>query len=351
MDTCFVKYNDFIECRWDVWMWRTIPIFLILFGTFGNVINIIILSRKRLQKYPTTVYLIFLAVADLCTLWTAVFPDVLFNGFGQNLLTMSQFTCKSAEYVSFISGGYSVWLVVLLTVERMMLVRYPIFSRSKFTRRNALVTALTCFAVIAILFSYMPLRREITVVTEDSGNTTVQHIDCRKFDTQFQLVFTLLFFFLAPIALLLIANGLTITSVCLQRKKFCKVNTVGHVQQPNTDKSTKLTKMILFINAFFFFTTLPYLLAQVVESKMQPSDDTEQRVIRILTGSVLRFVTYCNFTFNFILYCVSGSIFHEEFQAFVKETKQKLSKVFVCQEVSIIHPPNNVSKSNTGTQL
>lgn len=360
MDNCYVYYDDFTDCRWNVWLWRTIPIFLILFGTVGNAMNVIILSRKRLQRNPTTVYLLFLAVADLCTLWTTVFPGVLIYGFGQNLSSKSHFTCKSTEYVGYTSGGYSIWLVVLLTIERMMLIRFPVFSRSKLTRRFSFITALTCLAVIVILFVHMPLGREIQVTETDNGNSTVRHIRCfpTKFQTFYKQIwpfFILMFFYLAPITLLVIANCVTIASICLQRKRFCRVNPVGPTHQSNTDKKTKSTsKMILLISAFFIFTTLPYILKRVFEPKIPITDDKEKHARRILSESIFRFVMYCNYTCNFILYCTTGTIFREELKKFVKQAKQQLFKMLSCKEVLFIDAQNNTTVTSvtlTGARI
>lgn len=72
MEVCDVKI--FTECRISSWLWKTIPTAQIVFGTFGNVLNAIILSRNKLRKISTSLYLLCLSAADLAILWTLTLP-------------------------------------------------------------------------------------------------------------------------------------------------------------------------------------------------------------------------------------------------------------------------------------
>lgn len=327
MDTCYVRHNDFIECRWNLWLWRTVPVFQIVLGTLGNAFNIIILLRKRLQTHSSTVYLVLLAVADLGTLWTWTFNGILVQGFGRNLRASSQFSCKIITYLTSIAGGYSMWLIVLLSIERMVLVRFPVFSRSNITRRSAVVTAVACFGAIAILHSYALFKYELKYIAMNRDNETFHYRFCELPSNEKTFPMLLVFFFsLIPITLLLIANIVIIVTIVVQRRRFCTVNPAERIQKHNTNKKTRSsTRTIVVISAVFIFTTFPIIFNKAFSTPPVSDKDLARK---ILFESIFIFLIYFNYSLNFVLYCLGGTVFREEFFTFVKESKHKVSSFF-----------------------
>lgn len=296
--------------------------------------SIITLLRKRLQKHASTVYLIFLAFADLCMLWTGLYTDYCFHGFGLDIKTTSLFSCKIMDFVAYASGGYSVWLIVLLTIERMMLTRFPIFSKSNLTRKFTLITAMVCLLIMVCLFFHIPFWYEIKVSVIRSENGTAVERVCTSTQEELQAQTSLwavvlwIMFSLFPITILVIANGVIIGSIIFQRKRFCTVDPSGRVHQQNSYKKTKsLTRMILFVSAFFIFCTLPAIFKRAFESRAL-SIDVKEQARKVLIESVFLFVFYSNSTFNFILYCLSGSVFQQEFFNCISETKKMVFKFY-----------------------
>ena len=56
-----------------LWVWKIVPVTLLTIGTVGNILNIIVLSRKQMRKYSTTIYLLFLAVSDMFMVFYQVY--------------------------------------------------------------------------------------------------------------------------------------------------------------------------------------------------------------------------------------------------------------------------------------
>lgn len=352
MDSCYSHRYTFTDCYWDVWLWRTFPILLLFLGTFGNILNIIVLSRKRMQRHSTTVYLICLAIADMCTLWSVHFPFALLHGYGMDLRTTSQFNCKMNALLAYTFGTYSIWLVMLLTIERMLLTRFPVFSRSKLTRRFALSAALGSLGMITLLCVVLPFGYELNDVAIKSENGTTWHKTCGAINAEFEsffkttwLLIVFVLFSLVPIALILVSNGVIIATIFLQRKRFQRVNATASVLRSNADRRAKSsTKVIILLSAFFIVTTLPRFLQKAFGPKSPPLDDQEQ-ARRILTDSVLMLFMSLNYTFNFVLYCVCGSLFYDELMKCVKEAKHFLHVPMIC---SLNDTTNGDGVSGTG---
>lgn len=333
MDICNQAGNKYKECWWNLWLWRTIPFLQLMFGTFGNIMNIIILSRKRFQQKSTSVYLICLAVADSLALWTAMSIGVAFNVFGIDLRVTSQVMCKITDWLTFTSGGFSIWLLVLLTIERMMLARFPVFSRSKLTRRSAKLAALACLLVITSLYAHLPFGMELIQTPVDIRSGTVIQESCVPGSVEYAAFLQIAYWFVilivfnfAPITIMIIGNGLIIATIFLQRKRFNAIIPEVQVQTNSNKKRKSSTRLILLINAFYIFTTVPFVIKKTLETFEPPVNDAE-RVRSLLSDSVLSLLVYSNYTFNFLLYCVSGSIFNEELRAFLRETKHKFARL------------------------
>jgi Kef-type K+ transport system membrane component KefB len=67
---------------------------ILLFGTFTNILSLLVLSRKRMRKHSTYVYLAILSVIDLLALWLGITRDFLAHGF--NIHIRALWLCKIA---------------------------------------------------------------------------------------------------------------------------------------------------------------------------------------------------------------------------------------------------------------
>jgi len=113
------------------------------------------------------------------------------------------------------------------------------------------------------------------------------------------------------------------------------------------------TKMILVISLFFIITTIPYTANRAISSDKSQTD-VQGYAERILRDSIFHILLYCNFTFNFVLYCVSGSVFYQELRAFVCESRQRigdsLSSVINIRSTQVI-PIAEVNTSTTANNV
>ena len=147
MDVC--KRNSFLECNITSWIWRTVPIGLVITGTVGNLLNIAVLLRPRIWKISSTIFLLCLAVSDLFFLWTTVVHRIYEE---INLVNLSDFNpqafCRTQVWINHVFGGYSIGRLAALTVDRTILSRSAVLVRR---RRNVYITCGIMF-VICVLF-------------------------------------------------------------------------------------------------------------------------------------------------------------------------------------------------------
>ena len=112
-------------------------------GTVGNILSIITVSNKHCKKSSYTVYLAGLAIADLLALYNIVLTYSYEDSLGINLKASSALYCKLHFFLTGVFSGVSIWLVVVLALERTFVVYFPFKARSFCKPKNAfIVTAL-----------------------------------------------------------------------------------------------------------------------------------------------------------------------------------------------------------------
>ena len=109
---------------------------LLLFGTFTNIFSLLVLSRKRMRKHSTYVYLAFLSVIDLLALWLGIIRDYLAHGYG--IYIRSMWLCKIHSFMFYFTLDLSSWILVAVSLDRFFAITF-IFSA--YTRKLLLKIA------------------------------------------------------------------------------------------------------------------------------------------------------------------------------------------------------------------
>ncbi|KAH3808658.1 hypothetical protein DPMN_137015 [Dreissena polymorpha] len=85
-----------------------------------------------------------------------------------------------------------------------------------------------------------------------------------------------------------------------------------------------VTRMLLLISIFLILTTFPFTIYRCLWFEIDDSS-LKAHAKRHLYDSILEVILYCNFTFNFFFYFVSGSLFEEDWHRMVDEMRSRLA--------------------------
>jgi len=141
-------------------------IFIIVFGSIGNCLSVVIFAGKHLRHLSSSYYLSALAISD------TLFLLVLFLGWLQSAgahILLEDVYCQLQNYFLNVFGFLSVWFVVAFTVERFIAVQYPLMRPSMCTasRAKAVILALV---VVSILLFVPSLAADIVISTNPNNN-------------------------------------------------------------------------------------------------------------------------------------------------------------------------------------
>ncbi|CAF1232249.1 unnamed protein product [Adineta ricciae] len=115
---------------------RYLAIFIFLFGTIGNIFNILVLTQKSLRSNPCTWLFLLSSIAFLISILAGVVSRFL-STWGADLTNTNQFLCKFRIFfiLSSLTAGY--WLIMLATVDRWLSSSVDANRRRISTLKNA----------------------------------------------------------------------------------------------------------------------------------------------------------------------------------------------------------------------
>lgn len=150
------------------WIVIIILVCFLLFGLLGNLMSATIMFRRACRGFSSYFYLAVLAIVDIFVLYTGCLLFFLETAFDYQPQLKSQLFCRLSVYVQHLFTYISAWLIVAVTFERLIVVRYPLRSM-KFSRINAayFVTSLI-FIVFSVYASHCFMTVDLVTVNIQS---------------------------------------------------------------------------------------------------------------------------------------------------------------------------------------
>ena len=97
-----------------------LPIVIVV-GTVGNALTVVVLMRKRMRTTTVHFYLVVLACADTSSLYAGGLKAWVRTVFDAELLHISDPGCKILTFLILLSRDMAAWLLVLIAMDRYML--------------------------------------------------------------------------------------------------------------------------------------------------------------------------------------------------------------------------------------
>ncbi|XP_051520605.1 C3a anaphylatoxin chemotactic receptor-like [Myxocyprinus asiaticus] len=284
---------------------------VVLLGTTGNSL-VIWVAGFRLKPSVTNIWLVNLAVADLIFCFTRVI-SLIKNLFFDHW-PFGEFLCKFNGFFKYANMFCSVFLLAVISVDRMLCVWRPVFTRERRTLCAARVVSLGVW-IVAVIFSspYFVYRRVYSKnnlskcsfeVKESSDADTVAR----------NALYSIRFLcgFLLPFLVILI----------------CYILAGAGIRRTRLSGKSQPLRILAALVCAFFLCWAPYhclLLAKMVDKKSQAVK---------LGLPVAKGLAYFNSCINPVLYFCMGLNVGLRF-------KQSLSGIFrraLMEEGHTVHP-------------
>jgi hypothetical protein len=293
-------------------------LFLLGMGSLGNLFSFIIFSRNKFRRTSFSLYYRVLAICDTFTLIYTI-NDMQNELFGIDLQNSSYFWCKTTNYWQYSIAPVSGWLLVVISMERMLNIIRPnkyLFMKNKKTQ--ALICCLN-FAYNLIFYIPMIVYKDYQE-QEAQNDTNSSEIIYKCVDLEEETIVFWLDLFnstLLPFLMMAICTSITVSRIFKSRSKAIAEN--KHVNAKSyklKQRDTKFAVTSVVLNVLFFVFNLPVCVFYLVDNYITLED-----VDASLVYSITLICYYLNFTVVFYVNLLSNRFFRQELLVFLRFRK------------------------------
>jgi len=294
-----------------------------VFGFFGNVLNIVVFSKKKICKtldeieYCTTTFLIALAVSDMMFCITT-FPHV-FETPAYNIYYPSSFILYYKMYAMFAINTFimaSTFLTVLTAVMRYTAICHPFRSRQFISFKKTIAAIILVFT-FSIGFN-VPLlwRQQIKEIPCEGPQRLVELEDGHLFkDESFVYIQRLLWAIVGnfiPLILLLYCNIRLVKALheSQQLRLLHSRDNSGCLSAHRRINITLITIIILF-----FLLVAPSEISKFI-FYISNFHSRDGRYMFVMVSMITNTLQCINFSVNFVLYYVIIAPFRKTIHSF-----------------------------------
>ena len=150
--------------------WQVFPPFIVVFGTFGNVMTFVVCRRAEVTS-SMSVYFVTLAATDLLSLNIHSMVQWLYYAFGVELSSLHSISCKLIFWGGYVTGVLSAWILVAMTAQRTVCVLWPHRANILCSARNTKAIALSMTLFVAALHCHVLYGLEVVTFSQDTHVT------------------------------------------------------------------------------------------------------------------------------------------------------------------------------------
>jgi len=300
------------------------PIILIV-GTTCNALTVAVFTKtNNYMKVSTAQFLLnLLSITDALSLnigvW-AEWPKAIFRWIDipNYMEANSDAGCKIYSYLYHTIVTFSIWILVVVTLERLMTTVRPLHSHTDCTRRRVVVLLILILAIILLL--YMPVLmsyKSILVVDHNiriGVNVTIAGCGSRVMTVFYVDSIARI---ILPFIIMTVANVIIIIDLCRAHKNRRLIS--NDVTFRRESKQLQLlTALLLSANCTHLICTIPNLLYVIPYILYSLGYYSHEDISHYAASQHLWFVlitclVYIDQSVNFLFYIISGKLFRDKF--------------------------------------
>lgn len=255
-----------------------IGIIMIICGILGNGLALIVINRRSLRDTSSSVFITYLAIFDISVL-TVHIIDLASSSWIQSY-PLHCFLAYLTDLVTFCS----VWIMVIMTLERCMAVRSPFLAKRFCTTEHARMSVYILLFIALILFSStFPIIYNIDKIQQKCGVRI-------RYQKIIRFVKPTIFYFVPD--LLLLANLFIIYELFVAKRQRTKtlMNPENAINQLNAvsfnRKQQQLTIMLVTVCLSFYIFTTPAIVDYIRQINPPKYHDVKQLKARFLMANL-----------------------------------------------------------------
>lgn len=268
-----------------------VSVVIFLLGFCGNAL-VIWISGFKMKKTVNTTWYLSLAISDF--VFCAFLPFSITNMAMEEWI-FGRFMCKFTSSVMFLNMFSSIFLLVVISVDRCVSVTFPVWAQNHRTVKKASVVVLMSWLLAIVLSLPSVIFREVS--THMGRTICYNNYTLYQHSHKIVAVSRFLAGFIIPFAIIIISYSIIILRLRTNRMT----------------KSSKPLKVMSALVAAFFICWLPYHVFVLLELSHQNYDNG----ILIAGLKVGTSLAAANSFLNPVLYVFMGNDFKKKFKSSV----------------------------------
>nr|KAG5708053.1 hypothetical protein BaRGS_025191 [Batillaria attramentaria] len=304
-------------------------------GIILNILNLLVLSERCLKESPYT-YLTAMAILCLASLTMSFISHSSMHKCPHSYLWLT-YTFKVYFPCVNICSNSTMWLTAMLTIERFLFVRHPLWARAKCDRRSAKMKI--CVIIILMMLLNIPRFLLYDVVPDETkgpGHYKYALTAFRQSDT-----FVAISWFysaviqIMPMSILCATNFYLVYAVHKARLLRKRMQIRNNMEAEWSREQTRLTITLISIVFFFIICIMPSAFSDLhVAYALFGSGKTKNEFImshfyRMLQKTA-NLLVFCQLSFNFVLYSLFNdkflTVFKHMLKRWVEAVRRRVSK-------------------------
>ncbi|CAF0892563.1 unnamed protein product [Adineta ricciae] len=307
-----------------------------VFALAGNsLILLVILTNSQLNRSSFSVYVKSMAISDTLVL---VLKLLSYENKTSKLFYWPSL-CTGFVFLTDTSVLLSVWTIVLITIERTLVVVYPLHIKKFVSVRRARMF-IFLIATCSIVLSARVLLLSIDVSPSQKNRCQPEanwygYYKVNGTITEFVSCFI-------PLTIVITSNCITLYTV--KRAVFQRHQILSHQiatqKRPLDTNENQLMLMLLVVTLMFMVYFLPYTITNVILRWGLPFGLCFTRrafEVYLYIRTLSELLKDLNFCTNFIIYCISGRRFRYALFSLIRRQKKRMSSTVKYQENSRQH--------------
>ncbi|KAK2164765.1 hypothetical protein LSH36_59g07052 [Paralvinella palmiformis] len=297
------KVDSYLDNDAEVIIFRYVAPILIVFGTLGNFLSVVVLQSKYFKKSPATFILSVLSLTDVGVLLCGLLRHFIIEVSPDDVdvRTFSAAACHVHVMFTYYLCQLSSWTLLLVTLERMVSVRWPFKVNQMFSSNRIVIVWITIAISLALLNSHWFKTLGLVANEDRSGYACVVLDDYLWFTAVIWPWVDFIVLSLIPLLVIFTCNIVIILALL----RATKLRSRALTNNQKTKESQQITVMLIGLNVIFLLTTVPVSVYFIGEGKAWDPDRQSTRNAYVICNTIY----YLSNSTNFLIYCLTGSKF------------------------------------------
>jgi len=277
----------------------------IIFGTIGNILNVLIFIRPKLLQSSCTIYLLVTSIDNIFVLYLNVLTRVLANGFSIDVTTTSNFLCKFRFYVGYVCLAVSPYWLILACFDRYCASSSSTTKRAWCNKKTAIKSSIGAFILACLLYLHMAIFFEIKYV----NNGKMCYSRAGVYDLFYRIFYLIIYCIVPPVCMGVI-GVLTLKNIRQQAQRINPALTNGRQSLRRIDQ--QIIRMLIGQILTQLVCILPFAIFNVIGLFVNTTTALYNFFLQIVT--IPLFVSYAT---SFYIFTLSSRIYRQELKKII----------------------------------